>query len=263
MKAVNLIPASERQQSGGLPNHSNGVAYVLLGGLVLVGGLGAAYGLAERELHEKEKEAAQLEAQAQQVRAKASGLAAYKSFIALRQQREETILQLINSRFNWAHLLAELGADLPSGATVTSFSGTIGGPGGTSTATAKTAAPSSSTPPGSLPTVSLSGCAPARHGLPQVLSRLRLIEGVKTVELKSGTVNQTSAGSGSTGCAGGEMSFSISITFNVLPSPPTTAKQVLVPGPRVSVQPTAATAKKAGAKRAPVSLSKTAKEVRR
>jgi len=240
VKAVNLIPASQRQPTGGLANRSGGVAYVLLGGVACVGGLAALYGLAEREVANKEAEAARLEAQARSLQAKASGLAAYKSFIALRQQRETEILSLINSRFNWAHLLAELSADLPAGATVTNLSGTIGGPNATTAGTAapKGGAPTSATPAGSVPTLALSGCAPSGGGLPKVLSRLRLIEGVKTVELKSGTKQQAgSGGSVAGGCGNGEYSFSISVAFNGLPSPPTTARAVVVPG---AAQPTAA-----------------------
>jgi hypothetical protein len=242
VKAVNLIPPSQRQPSGGLPNRSGGVAYVVLGGVACIGGLAALYGLAEREVASKEGEAVKLEAQARALQARASGLAAYKAFIALRQQRETEILSLINSRFNWAHLLAELSADLPRGATVTNVSGTIGGPSngsGSSSGAPKGGAVGSSTPPGSLPSLALSGCAPSGGGLPKVLSRLRLIEGVRTVELKSGTKTGGTSSTSTAGCASGEYSFSITVSFSPMPTPPTAAKAVVVPGAGAPRQPTA------------------------
>lgn len=241
MKAVNLIPADQRQGGAGIANRSGGVAYVLAGGVLCIGGLAALYGQAKHEVASKESEAAQLEAQAHATQAEASGLAAYKSFVSLRQQREAAVLELVNSRFDWAHLLTELGAVLPKGTTVSSFNGAVGAASGSAASQSSTAAKggavASTTPPGSVPTLTLSGCTPGNGALPVVLTRLRLIDGVKSVELHSDSLQTANGGSGggaavagSTSCPAGSVSYSVALTFEPLPTPPTTAKAVVAGG---------------------------------
>jgi len=228
VKAVNLIPVEQRAQRGGVANRSHGVAYVLAAVPVAVGALGGLYGLAKHELASKETEAARVEKLAERTQREAAGLAPYKSFIALRQSRESQILGLINSRFDWAHLLAELGAVLPQGTTVSTFQGAIGTSAGASTTTTKASsggAVASATPAGSLPTVILSGCATSGTTVALLLSRLKLIDGVSNVEMHSLQRNGagSSAGSSSGACPAGTQSYNVTITFEALPTPPTSA----------------------------------------
>ena len=168
--------------------------------LALVAGLAAmayAYGSADHQIASRRAQAASLAAQAQQAQSAAERLAPYTSFIALREQRMQAVDTLIDSRFDWAHVFHEFGRVLPSQTSVTSLTGNIGAaasvasagtPAGSraaSSSAAGTAAVASATPPGSVPTFTLAGCATSQPVVALTLERLRLIDGVKEVTLQS------------------------------------------------------------------------------
>ena len=94
MRAVNLIP-SEQRSGGTVGARSGGAAFIvlgLLGGLVV---LALLYGLSHHELQSRRAEAATLSARAQQVQAQAAQLAPYAAFMSIREQRLQSIAQLI------------------------------------------------------------------------------------------------------------------------------------------------------------------------
>lgn len=254
MRAVNLIPAEQRVHSGGLANRSEGVAHIVLGMLAGIALLALVYGSAKHDVTSKENEATRLEAQAQTTQQEASGLSQYKSFVSLREAREHAIVGLINSRFDWAHSLSELGRVLPPGSTVATLQGAVGATGnsGASSSSSKTAsaAVTSATPPGTVPTLTISGCATGQSTVAQILTRLRLMDGVNNVELHSsvksanGSASSTAAGGGS--CSAGDPAYSAQVTFEPLPSGPTS----------VPTKPTTPAGKSAGQ---PVNASDTAK----
>jgi Tfp pilus assembly protein PilN len=233
MRAVNLIPADQRGDAGGGGGRSGGGVYVVLG---LLGGLAVMallYGLAAHEASSRRSDVATLTAEAQQAQARAAQLAAYTSFLAMREQRVQAVSELVDSRFDWAHAFHELGRVLPPNkVSLTSLDGTVGSSSGsaaTPVAASTTAASGSSgpsvtsaTPPGSIPTFTLTGCATSQAEVALMLDRLRLIEGVKEVALQSSTQSSTksssSAGAGS--CADGEPAFSAQVVFGALPNVP-------------------------------------------
>ena len=243
MRAVNLIPADQRGDAGGGGGRSGGGVYVVLG---LFGGLAVMallYGLAAHETSSRRSDVATLTAEVQQAQARAAQLAPYTSFLAMREQRVQAVSQLVDSRFDWAHAFHELGRVLPANkVSLTSLDGTVGsssGPGaapaaatssgaGASTTAASGSSGSSvtsATPPGSIPTFTLTGCAISQAEVALMLDRLRLIEGVKEVSLQSSTQSSakssSSAGaSGSGGCEGGQPAFSAQVVFGALPNVP-------------------------------------------
>jgi hypothetical protein len=83
----------------------------------------------------------------------------------------------------------------------------------------------SATPPGSIPTITLGGCATSQAEVALTLQRLRLIDGVGKVSLESSakSTGAASASASATSCAGGP-TFSAQITFEALPGPPTSGK---------------------------------------
>ena len=134
----------------------------------------------------------------------------------------------MDSRFDWAHVMHEFGRVLPSNAEITSLTGTIGSPTTTASTPAASAAASASTvasvtPPGSVPTFTITGCATTQPAVAETLNRLRLIDGVSTVTLQSSTKGAGSAAAassaGGAGCLSTEPAFSITITFQPLPTP--------------------------------------------
>jgi Tfp pilus assembly protein PilN len=234
MRAVNLIP-SEHRSGAAVGSRSEGAVFAVLGllaGLVVLAGV---YGLAHHELSSRRAEAAELTARAQQVQAQAAELASYTSFVSMREQRLQAISQLVGSRFDWASAMGELSRVLPADVALSSLQGTIGSTSGTSSSTTSSsssssstttagagAAISSATPPGMVPTVTLSGCASSQSVVAQTLVRLRLMSGVSAVELLSSTKSSSGGGSGASGtCPDGYPVFSAQVTFEPLPAPPT------------------------------------------
>jgi Tfp pilus assembly protein PilN len=234
MKAVNLIPAAQREGAAVGAGHSEGGAYAVLALLAGVALLAVLYGMAKHDLSSRRAQAASLTAQAQSAQSAASQLAPYTTFVSLRDQRIAAVNTLVESRFDWAHAFHEFGRTVPFGVSFNSLQGTVGSGSSSATvakpvtsasATAATAgAPvASATPPGSVPTFTLAGCAISQATVARMLERLRLIDGVKDVSLQSSTAaaptpGGTGGGAGG-GCAGGEPAFSVTIAFAPMPVP--------------------------------------------
>jgi Tfp pilus assembly protein PilN len=220
MRAVNLIPPEQRSGAAFGPGRSEGGAYAvlfLLGGLAL---LALLYGVARHQVSSRRAQLAAQSARTQQAQSEAERLAPFTSFIALREQREQTVSQLADSRFDWAHALHELGRVLPAGVSISSLSGEVGSTSSTASTTTSRgsgAAATSATPPGSVPSFSLSGCAVSQPAVAQTLDRLRLIDGVSEATLQSSTKGgnaSTSAG----GCPTGDLGFTVELIFEPLPA---------------------------------------------
>ncbi len=230
MRAVNLIPAEQRSGASVGAGRSQGGAYAVLALALGVAVLAFLYGSARHEVSKRRTQAATINAQAQHAQAEAEQLAPYTSFVALRAQREQAVDTLVESRFDWAHVFHEFGRVIPARTSISSLSGTIGG--GTSNASSSSSSSSgaagaaagapvaSATPPGSVPSFALSGCATSQRAVAQTLQRLRLIDGVSEVTLESSTSSAASAsgGGGSGTCPAGATSFSAQITFEPLPA---------------------------------------------
>jgi Tfp pilus assembly protein PilN len=254
MRAVNLIPGDQRGGSTRAPSRSKGGAYAVLGILAGLALLALVYGIAAHQVSDRKAKVQTLEAQVQQAQASAVQLAPYTSFQALREQRVNAVNQLVNSRFDWAHAFHEFGRVLPREISLTSISGTIasttgpgaaagaassaassstGATGASTTASSASTTPSSAgttspstaaavasaTPPGSLPTFTLTGCAINQSSVALTLERLRLMDGVKTVSLQSSTKSAGSGGSGvsSGACPVSYPVFNAQVTFEALP----------------------------------------------
>jgi Tfp pilus assembly protein PilN len=232
MRAVNLIPAEQRSGQPVGAGRSQGAAYAVL---VLIAGLAVmvyAYGGAKHQIANRRAQAASLAAEAQRAQASAERLAPYTSFIALREQRTQAVESLMNSRFDWAHVLHEFGRVLPAQTSIASLSGTIGGSAGVSASSSSTASSSaassssgasgvqvaSSTPPGSVPTFTLSGCAASQTDVALTLERLRLIDGVKEVTLQSAASSSSGGGGTVGGCPAHASTFSATVVFDALPA---------------------------------------------
>jgi hypothetical protein len=238
MRAVNLIPAEQRGGASRGAGRSQGAAYAVLGLLAGLALLAFLYGSARHQISSRTAKAAALEAKVQTIQADAGKLAPYTSFISLREQRVQAVSQLVNSRFDWAHAFHELGRVLPANVSITSLTGTIGSVGpaaGAAPAAAPAATPAgsatgaagaakgsvaSSTPPGSVPTFTLSGCAKSQSVVALTLDRLRLMDGVSAVSLQSSAKGSSGSGAGagsSTSCPASYPVFSVQVVFDALP----------------------------------------------
>jgi Tfp pilus assembly protein PilN len=225
MRAVNLIPGEHRQGAGSLTGRSGGGALIVLGMVAGVAALLWMYGSASHKISSQKGQAAALAAQANAIQARTGQLAPYTSFVSMANQRTQTVAQLVQARFDWSHALHELGRVMPAGTALATLHGTVG-PGGpttsSSTATpAAGAAPASSTPAGSVPVFTLTGCAKSQAVVAQTLQRLKLMDGAGEVQLQSSTQSgSASSGSGSSSGGCDYASFSAQVVFAGLPSGP-------------------------------------------
>ncbi len=230
MRAVNLIPAEQRGGSASGGGRSQGAAYAVVAVLAGLALFLFLYGRADHQISSDNARAAQLTAQAAAAQAKAGQLAPYASFIALREQREQAVAELAGTRFNWAHVLHEFGRVLPRGTSISALSGTVGSASSatssSSSSKASAGAVASSTPAGSVPSFTLSGCATSQREVALALERLRLIDGVSEVTLASstvGTATGAAASAASGGCPAKAAQFSVTVNFQPLPTPASTA----------------------------------------
>ncbi len=237
MRAVNLIPAEQRSGASVGAGRSEGVAYAILGTVAGLAAMALLYGLAHNQVTTRQAEANKLAGRAEAAQSAAAQLTPYTSFVSLRQARTQAVAQLVGSRFDWAHVFHEFGRVLPANTSITSLTGTVGSgissagaapaaassPAGTASAGAAGApggaAVTSATPPGSLPSFTLAGCAISQTAVAETLNRLRLIDGVSNVVLQS-SVKTVGAGSasGAGGCVGSEPAFTMLVTFQPLPA---------------------------------------------
>jgi Tfp pilus assembly protein PilN len=213
MRAVNLIPSDQQRGAGGAAGKSGGGAYALLGGLALLVVLAATYVVTNKSVSDKKTELANVTQQAAAAEAKAQQLTSYTKFASIRQKRVDTVTQLADSRFDWAHALREVARVLPENAWLTQMTGT--------TSTSVQLAGSASSLRGALnvPAIVITGCTTSQSSVAKLISRLRLIDGVQQVTLEDSTKGQSSGGStadASAGvggdCRGGHAKFPI---FNV------------------------------------------------
>jgi Tfp pilus assembly protein PilN len=229
MRAVNLIPVEQRSGQPVGAGRSQGAAYAVLALFAGLAFMAYSYGSADHQISSRQAQSASITRQAQQVQQAAERLAPYASFIAQREERTQAVQTLIDSRFDWAHVFHEFGRVLPTGVSVTSLSGNVGASTEASSSSTSTTATgggpvNSATPPGTIPTFSLAGCAASQPTVALTLQRLRLIDGVKEVNLEnsSGAHPKASSGAGGTtgggGCPEGDPNFSVQITFAPLPS---------------------------------------------
>jgi hypothetical protein len=228
MRAVNLIPAEQRTGSAVGAGRSEGGAHAVLALVAGLAVLALLYGIAHHQIASRRAEAASVTAQALQAQAAADRLAPYASFIALREQRTQAVSKLVDSRFDWAHVFHEFGRVLPPQVSISSLIGTVGStstsgsapasatPGAVGSAGAVSVA--SATPPGSVPTFTLVGCATSQPVVALMLERLHLIDGVSSVTLQSSTKSSSAGAGASGGCPAESPAFSVQILFDPLPS---------------------------------------------
>jgi hypothetical protein len=221
MKAVNLIPADERRGAGGVAGRTGGGAYVLIGALVLVVCMLAAYATTTRSVNDQKARLADVEQNAAASEAKAAALAPYTAFAALRTARVATVKSIADSRFDWAHAMHELGRTLPENITLTALTGTVS----TSSSVAGGAGVALRAAY-DVPAIALAGCAPGQGAIPPMLAGLRQVDGVRRVALQQSIKGANGATAGPAGSTATQTrtpdcrrSFQAVIFFDPKPAP--------------------------------------------
>jgi Tfp pilus assembly protein PilN len=227
MKAVNLVP-QESRRGGMTPSLGRlGASHVLIAVLVIAVGYVAFYVMTNNTISQKQTQLASLHAQMTREQAAVARLDSYQKFEKLAAARAETVKQIAASRFDWASALSDLSRVVPTNTTLSSLNATAspnsGGGGSSGSGGGIRGAINA-------PAFELSGCTGTQDEVAQLMSRLRLINGVQRVTLASSTkpvggtpgVVSSSAPGGKTGCAANGPTFDMVVFFqpqaNALPT---------------------------------------------
>jgi Tfp pilus assembly protein PilN len=175
MRAVNLMPRDARRLAR-VPSESSWGVYALLVGLAALVVLATLWTLAGKQVSDRTAKLERLQAATAAAEKRAGDGAAYVAFAKLAGKRVSTVTSLSATRFDWAHAMREVGRVLPADVWLTGMSGVSG---------ADEAAPTPATLAAPAPVITLLGCTRSQARVAQLLARLRTIDGVRKVSLKS------------------------------------------------------------------------------
>jgi Tfp pilus assembly protein PilN len=176
MRAVNLIPRDARSTRGAVVASGSGGVYVLLAGLAAIVLCAAVWALADKQVGDRQAKLERVTAQAQAAEQRAGSAAPYVAFERLARERVQTVTKLSTTRFDWAHAMREISRVVPADVWLKSLSGASG---------ADSAAPTPATSAAPAPTVTLEGCTRSQAKVARLMARLRTIDGVRKISLKS------------------------------------------------------------------------------
>ena len=221
MRAVNLIPAESRR-TGVSPSLGRlGPAHLLIGVLVVALGLVTIYVLTGNTISERKSQLASLQQQVARVQGEVSRLSSYAHFEQLAQQRAATVRQIAATRFDWHGALSDLSKVVPADTSLQSLVATVSA----GSASGSSGAGGSVRGDINAPALELKGCTGSQDEVAQLVSRLRLINGVTRVTLEGsakqaagqpGAAVTSSASSSAGGCSANGPSFDMVVFFRPL-----------------------------------------------
>ena len=209
MRAANLMPGEDRASRAANAVDTGGVLYVLLGGLAAFVALAAVWATTNKQVGESRAKLDRVSVEAQVAEARIARAAPYQAFAALARDRVATVTSLSATRFDWAHGLREVSRVLPDDVWLTSLSGKSG-------ATSEAPSPTKSVAPA--PNFELIGCTGNQAKVARLMARLRAVDGVRDVDLRSSSKPDGSGSAGTGDCPAGKISnprFTIAIAFAV------------------------------------------------
>lgn len=219
MRAVNLIPRESRR-GGGVPSlGSFGPAHLVIALLVVAVAFVTVYVLTNNTVSNRKAQLASLQQQISQMQAQVNRLDSYEKFEKLAQTREQTVRQIAATRFDWHGALADLSKVVPSNTSLQSLSATV-------SPTTSAGGVSSGGDGGvrgdiNAPAFELKGCTGTQDEVAQLMSRLRLINGVTRVTLldaaqaaqQSGATSSSAPATGTASCPANGPSFDMVVFF--------------------------------------------------
>ena len=106
MKPVNLIPSEQRraQSTGARP----GSSYIVLGVLVTLLAMTAAYAITAKRATERQNEAVAAKAEADRLEAEVAQRGAYTNFAQIKAARLASVSTVAETRFDWERFMREL-----------------------------------------------------------------------------------------------------------------------------------------------------------
>lgn len=218
MKAVNLIPADARRGRGTPSLGRLGTGHAVIGVLILALVFVTVYVITNNTISERTTQLVSLKQQVAQVQAATSRLQSYSQFEKLAQEREQTVEGIAATRFDWHGALSDLSRVVPADTSLQSLVAT-----GAGSSSSGPAGGSGGSVRGDInaPAFELKGCADSQDEVAQLISRLRLINGVSRVTLEDSTEGTTA---GSSGCKDNGPTFDLVVFFQPVASTSGAAK---------------------------------------
>jgi Tfp pilus assembly protein PilN len=180
MKRINLLPPGERDKA----SRERGLAYALLGLVVLVVALGAVYLRLNRQVATKQDQVNDLQAQIQQVDSQVQALKWAQVLQTQRASMMTTAAQIYAARVDWSNILEELSLVIPDQVVLTDLTAqvpstmqpTVGGASSSTSATQSAGAD-----------ITLAGRADNHVSVASFMTRLGLLPQLTNVQLVSST----------------------------------------------------------------------------
>lgn len=231
MRAVNLLPKDARRGGMGPSLGRLGASHVLIALLLIAVGYVSYYVLTANKISQKQAQLAGLRAQVTREQTAVARLVSYQKFEKLAQARAQTVREIAGTRFDWHGALSDLSKVIPTYTTLQSLSATVSSTSGSGSGG------SASGIRGDIdaPAFELTGCTETQDQVAQLMSRLRLINGVQRVTLSSSAKpaggSSSSSSQGKSVCSANGPSFDMVVFFqpqaSTLPTtttgaPPTT-----------------------------------------
>jgi Tfp pilus assembly protein PilN len=210
MRAVNLMPNDGRALPGAGQVGSGAGAWLVLAALGALVVLATLWAMAGKQIGDRTATLQRTEARASAAEKRAGDSSAYLAFAKLASDRVGTVTKLSTTRFDWAHAMHEIGRVLPGDVWLSGMTGVSG---------ATDAAPTPATLAAPAPTITMTGCTRSQAKVARLLARLRTIDGVRKVSLKS---SEKPDAKGDAGCPANRETdprFSIAISFAVPGAP--------------------------------------------
>jgi Tfp pilus assembly protein PilN len=184
--------------------------YLLLAGLAALVLLATLWALAGKQVGDRDAKLTRVNAEAAAAEQRATDGAPYVAFAKLARDRVNTVTTLSATRFDWAHAMREVGRVLPADVWLTGMSGASG---------ADSAPPTPGTSAAPAPTITLLGCTRSQAKVARLMARLRAIDGVRKISLKTSEKPDTKGDESCPANRASDPRFAIAISFAVPGAP--------------------------------------------
>jgi Tfp pilus assembly protein PilN len=207
MKAVNLIPTEQRRIKA--TGKQSGSAYVLIGALVTLLALVAAFVFTANSATDKQNKAAAAKAEADRLEAQVAQQGSYTNFADIKKTRLASVVSVANGRFDWERLMRELSRVMPANSWLQSADASVSGEVGGESTTSETGAPVAATPK-----ANLVGCTPDQQDVARMMVRMRQIHRVADVQLNNSSTELGDEAEAGPGSCGSNYQFDITLSFS-------------------------------------------------
>jgi Tfp pilus assembly protein PilN len=211
MKAVNLIPTEQRRAKA--TGKQSGSSYVLVGVLVTLLAMVAAYVFTSNDATDSQNKAAAAKAEADRLEAEIAQRGAYTDFAAIKRMRLASVMGVADGRFDWERLMREVSRVMPEDSWLQSADASVTGEiDGETTTTSSTG-----TPVALAPKAKLVGCTPDQSDVARMMVRMRQMHRVSDVELNESSTEPGDQSETTVESCGRYYQFDITVSFAQTP----------------------------------------------